>query len=448
VKIGRTKAWTVLWVAILVAAALSLPGCEESGGPEDTTPPNGTQITNPPDGSAINSSTINVRGRAEVGATVAVYVDGGYQASGVAAPAVPSDGRQGRFTVEGVNLGAEGPKTISAVVTDIYGNASAESVAVHITLDQTAPPLRSGGVIGAVWADTLGGVWQTSMPQVEFVGITDATPTDQRVRWGSREFLPDSTYAYPPAQPESVRFYVPITVPPLDPNNPEELVRYYVDVYDPAENVMSMPLDIFWVAAGRESTVAYDDGSYGSYLNRITGDVGYLLAVKFQAPTWANYVLGVQFYTMNDGLTNPENPMWPTTEPFMIYVWRVDQAEGTPVRPAVNTGLSTGEPWSYPEDQWVEFRFTTAINISSASQFPDKQFFAGMEWLHDDNPLFGIDLNIPIDYRSYIFDRETWTLQLLSDVMVRAIVSDLPSIGGAARTAVVTPTAVGVPTHR
>ena len=444
-KIGRTKTWTVLGVVCLVAVALSLPGCEENGGPRDNTPPAGTQITNPPDGSAVNSSTINVRGRAEVGATVAIYVDGAYQASGVAAPAVPGDGQQGRFTVEDVGLGTEGPKTISAVVTDIYGNASAESVAVRITLDQTAPPLRLESVIGAVWSDTLGGVWQTSMPQVEFVGVTDATPTEQRVRWGSREFLPDSTYAYPPAQPESVRFYVPITVPPLDPNNPEELVTYRVDVYDPAENVMSMPLDVFWVAAGKESTIAYDDGDYGSYLNSITGEVGYKLAVKFQAPDWANYVLGVRFHTMNDGIQNPENIMWPTTEPFVIFVWRVGQSDELPVDPPVNTGLSTGEPWSYPEDQWVEFRFTTAINISSASQFPGKDFFAGMEWLHRENPLFGIDLNIPLDYRSYIYDRETWTQQLLADVMVRAIVSDLPTIGGAARTATLTPTAGAVP---
>jgi hypothetical protein len=445
VKIGRTRAWTVLGVVALVAAAMSLPGCDNDGGPTDTTPPSGSRITNPADGTAVNSSTINVRGRAEVGATVDVYVNGGYQASGVAAPAVPSDGMQGRFTVEGVDLGDEGEKTVSAVVTDIYGNVSAEPVAVHITLDQTAPPLRVVGVTDAVWTDTLGGVWQTSMPQVEIVAITDATPTGQRVRWGSREFLPDSLYLFPPAQPESLRFHVPITVPPLDPDNPEELVRYHADVYDPADNVTTVPVDIFWVAAGKESTIAYDDGDYGSYLNSITGEVGYKLAVKFQAPDWANYVLGVRFHTMNDGIQNPENIMWPTTEPFVIFVWRVGQSDELPVDPPVNTGLSTGEPWSYPENQWVEFRFTTAINISSATQFPDKEFFAGMEWQNRQNPLFGLDLNIPIDYRSYIYDRETWTQQLLADVMVRAIVSDLPTIGGAARTATLTPTAGAVP---
>jgi hypothetical protein len=171
-----------------------------------------------------------------------------------------------------------------------------------------------------------------------------------------------------------------------------------------------------------------------------------MLAVKFQAPTWANYILGVQFHTMNDGLTNPINITWPTTQPFLIWIWRV--SGDVPLSPPVNEGLSTGEPYSYPEDEWVEFRLTSAVNISSAVQYPDKQFFAGMEWQTDYNPRIGYDTRTPIDYRSYVWDYEAWQLESTHDVLVRAIVSDLPSIGGMARVAVVEPTVVSIPAGR
>jgi len=423
--------------ALLLAAALMGAGCEQATMGPDNDPPTGSQITNPQDGSALNSPMINVRGRAEVGATIDVYVNDEYQSSGVASPAVPSNGRYGRFTVEGVELGDEGAKTIRAVVTDLYGNVAADPVEVHITLDQTPPPLAAEGVIGAVWSDTLGGVWQTSMPQVSFVGRTDATSSGQRARWGSNEFAPDSTYTFPgePGEPDSLRFFIPITVPPLDPENPEALVTYYAEAFDAAENVATVPVEIFWVAAGKETVLTYDDGDYGQYTNYITGGMGQMLAVKFQAPTWANYILGVQFHTMNDNQTNPQNPTWPTTQPFQIWIWHLN-SEGLPGTTA-NEGLSTGEPFSYPEDQWVEFRLTTAVNISSATQYPDKQFFAGMEWQTDYNPRFGYDLSVPIDYKSYLWDFEAWQLLSTYDVMIRAIVSDLPSIGGKARVATI-----------
>lgn len=437
------KERTCVGILLLAAATLAVTGCDQKGEPVDRTPPTGTYITNPADGSAVNSPLINVRGRAEVGATVDIFVDGAYQSSGVSSPAVPYDGEFGRFTVTGVQLGDEGQKVITATVTDIYGNVATEPVQVTITLDQTPPPLVAEDVLWAVWKDTLGGVWQTSMPQVTFVGRTDVTSSGQRLRWGSAESFPDSSYAYPVDQPESLRFYIPIDVPPLDPNNPEALVRYYVDAYDAARNVTTLPLDVFWVAAGKETTLAYDDGLYGAHTNWISAGVGQMLAVKFKAPTWANYIVGVRFHTMNDGITHPTNPTLPTTQPFLIWAWKVNQDTGLPGAPA-NQGLSTGEPYSYPEDEWVEFRLTTAVNISSAVQFPNREFFAGMEWLYSYNPRIGLDRDVPIDYKSYLWNLETWELQTTADIMIRAIVSDLPSIGGMARTAVVRPEAVTV----
>lgn len=449
-EIRPTRPCVFLGTLLLAAAALMGTGCEEKGMGPDNTPPTGSRITNPENGSALNSPVINVRGWAEVGATIDVYVNDEYQSSGVASPAAPSHATYGRFTVENVALGDEGPKTLRAVITDLYGNVSPYPIEVHITLDQTAPPLASEGVLGAVWSDTLGGVWRTSMPQVDFVGRTDATASGQRIRYGSNEFAPDSTYTFPggPGEPDSVRFYVPIPVPPLDPENPEALVRYYAEAFDAADNVASVPIDVFWVAAGKETVITYDDGSYGPHTNWITGGLRQMLAVKFQAPTWANYILGVQFHTMNDGQTNPQNPTLPTTQPFLIWIWRLNTEQLPNAATPANEGLSTGEPFSYPEDQWVEFRLTTAVNISSATQYPDKQFFAGMEWQSDNNPRFGYDPTTPIDYRSYVWDFETWQLQSIYDVMVRAIVSDLPSIGGKARVAVVEPVVESVSAGR
>ena len=78
----------------------------------DTTRRPGVQITNPVDGSALNKRVINVRGRAEVGATVKSSSTVWIKGSDVAHPPVPNDGLGGRFTVESVDLGAEGLKEI------------------------------------------------------------------------------------------------------------------------------------------------------------------------------------------------------------------------------------------------------------------------------------------------------------------------------------------------
>ncbi len=45
-------------------------GCSKDLMEPDIDPPSGSAITNPVDGSSLNRETINVRGRAEVGATI------------------------------------------------------------------------------------------------------------------------------------------------------------------------------------------------------------------------------------------------------------------------------------------------------------------------------------------------------------------------------------------
>ncbi len=433
---GRTR-----WLAMLAitAAAVGLvlaAGCSKTGVSSDKDPPAGTMITNPEDGASLSSQTINVRGRAEVGATVEIMVNGESKGTALASPAVPDDGGLGRFTVVGVHLGDEGAKTISAAVTDLYGNRASENVEIDILLDMTAPPVAFEPPIEGAELDPISGNWSTGLPALTLVGITNTTADGTRVRYGGiNEFLPTvyDTFEAPPG-PDAVRFWVPLTTPPLTVNNPDSLIRYYVEAFDYAGNVSSEQVSIDWVAEGKDTTLTWDDGSFGSINNQTTGQSGMKLATLFQAPTWANYVIGIHFFIMNDDVDNPNDPEAPSTKPFRALVWRPNQD----ILPGVeaNEGLNPGD--LYPEEAWLELVIPNAVNISNDTHFPDKQFFVGMEWLHRSNPVIGLDDTYPIDFKTYRNNWSLWEPLESHDAMIRAIVSDVPA-GELKRTAVLRP---------
>ena len=107
--------------AVLAAFALAFwVGCSKELVDPDEYPPEDSTISNPVHMSSLNEETINVRGRAEVGATIDVFVtdvlSGTELLGGTAAssPAVPDDGLGGRYTVEEVELGDEGMKILRA----------------------------------------------------------------------------------------------------------------------------------------------------------------------------------------------------------------------------------------------------------------------------------------------------------------------------------------------
>ncbi len=427
----RTKRFALAVAAVALLGAMLLGGCEKDLMQADTTPPSGSYITNPADGEALRSQIINVRGRAEVGATVEVTVSGiDSMWTGVAAPAVPNDGDQGRFTVENVNLGDEGMKTIRAVVTDLYGNTAREPVEIEVELDVTPPPINFEYVIDAE-LDSLGN-WATGLPNVTSVGWTDTTAAGARVRYGINYFYPD-TYVTIPGEIDTVRFWVPMNAPPLTGADPESLVQYYMESFDEAGNVSSEPFAVHWIAEGKDTVLTWDDGNYGSIGNEVTGQNGMKLAVWFQAPTWANYVVEIQYYVMNDNVDNPNDPQAPSTKPFIAYVWRPNQD----MRPGIpgTDGLNSGE--LYPEDTWLYLTLPNSVQITNNEWYPDKQFFVGMEWMHRNNPIFGLDDNLPIDYNSFRWNWTEWEQFTAHDAMVRAKVSDIPSAAG--RTAVIYP---------
>jgi hypothetical protein len=434
---NAARSAAVLLVVAAACVALS-SGCSKDLMSADTSPPTGSQITHPEDGAALRSGITDVRGRAEVGATIEIGINGDFSAQ-YRASAWP-DGRgegTGRFTVERVDLGDEGPKEIEAVVTDVFGNRSEETVLISVIVDTTPPDVAFVNLRDAQW-DEEEGRWTTGVPRIILVCTSDATASGARVRYGINDFRPDSLGA----EGDRIRYRIPMASPPLSAANPEQLVSYEIQAFDEAGNVDSELLSVLWAAAGKETLLSWDDGEPNFIQDFVTGQNGWQLAVLFQAPPWANYVMGAEFYIMNDNQTNPEDPQAPSTEPFRIYVWRPTQDD----RPGVkaNDGYTPcGSYGCYPEDQIVGWDLPNAVDITNHQHFPNKKFFLGMEWLHRSNPRIGLDRDEPIDSKSFLWDWESWEMLTL-DAIVHARVSDLQSGAGGARTAILKPVAVGL----
>lgn len=418
--------WMTPLVLLALLASVALwSGCAKDLMEADTDPPTGSQITNPVDGSALNSPVIDVRGRAEVGATVEILVNGDPKGSDVANPPAPSEGGLGRFTVVDVDLGEEGSKEIRGIVIDLYGNRATSDLEIGVTLDMQAPPVVFETLMDAQW-DTVEGepMWQTGVPAVTLIGRTDTTAASARVRYGINEFTPESTFVFPgePGEPDSVRFWVKMTSPPLTPTNPDSLVTYYLEALDEAGNTSSEALQLNWAAAGKETALSWDDSDYGSIGNRVTGQAGMAIAVQFQAPPWANYVTGMEIFYMNDFVTNPNDPQAPTTAPFLAYVW---EPTGD-LRPGqhANEGYTPFDWYQAPEDTLIGFYFNNAVDITNNADFPDKQFCVGLEFQFRNNPIIGFDVNEPIDSRSFRWNWQEWE-RANADYIIHAIVSDL-----------------------
>ncbi len=434
--------------AVLVALGLVFwAGCSKDLLEPDVEAPSGSAITNPVDGSSLNSDTLNVRGRAEVGATIKIYVnDDDYNnapaGTAVSSPAVPNDGLGGRFTVEEVGLGAEGVKSIRARITDLYGNEVHPDLTPTITivLDQTAPPLGLKGLQGAAWVDTVGlwgdGYWESGLPEVIVSGSTDTSAAGARLRSGIDQY---NANALPPAPGSSiVDFTINVPSPPLSGGHADTLIRYFLESFDAAGNVADSLLFLHWEVEGREEELKHDDGVYNSHDHAVTGRPGQRIAVGFQAPTWANYVTKMIFYNANDNTVNPEDPEADSTQPFTAWVWRsVSDMPGATGNdgyvPFPNYGV-------YPEDEWIIVTFPTAINITDNSHYPDKKFFVGLEWEYRNSPHIYEDHSDPIAYRSFFYNWDTWEIRSEANTMIRAVVSDVPSLEGKGRELVLTPT--------
>ena len=440
----------VIPAAVLAAFGLVFwAGCSKDLLEPDVEAPSGSAITNPIDGSSLNSDTLNVRGRAEVGATVRIYVnDDDYSnapaGTAVSSPAVPNDGLGGRFTVEEVSLGAEGVKSIRARITDLYGNEVHPNLTPTITiiLDQTPPPIRLKGLEGAVWVDTLGlwgdGYWESGLPEVIVSGSTDTSAAGARLRFGIDQY---NASEFPPAPGSGIiDFTINVPSPPLSGGHADTLIRYFLESFDAAGNVADSLLFLHWEVEGEEEELWYDDGVYNAHDHTVTGRPGQKIAVGFQAPTWANFVTKMKFYNANDNRPNPEDPEAPSTDPFTAWVWRTT---GTKPGFAGNDGYVPFPEYAmYPEDRWITVTFPTAINITDNSHYPDKQFFVGLEWEYRNSPHIYEDHSEPIAFKSFFYNWNEWEVRTQANTMIRAVVSDVPSLDGKGRELVLTPTRV------
>ncbi len=439
-RTGR-RAWPIALTALALLTLGLAAGCGtvETMGP-DTNPPTGTTVSNPENGSAVNSETINVRGRAEVGAELKIYVNDVLSGTAVAAPTTPYDGRQGRYTVEGVSLGVEGQKTIRVVATDLYGNVAENPVLVSIELDMTAPPVVFETINPP--EDVTYNIeelrWETGVPRVRLVGRTDTLAAGARVRYnGINTFEPDSTYAFAAGAglPDSLRFWVPMTVPQLTSANPDSQITYFVEAYDYAGNTSSVPVELYWNAEGKDTVMTHvviDEPI--SFQDYVTGQSGMMIAAGYQAPVWANYVIGIRYFIGNDGETDPQNPQTPTTKPFTAWVWRPNNDSTPQPGATANDGMNSGS--QYPEMEWLELMLPNAVDISSNEQFPNKVFFVGLEWNNRNNPPVGLDATVgEVDFNSWRLPwYPPWELLETADLMIEAIVSDIPNVTESART--------------
>jgi len=448
-----TRWWPVLGLIVIASAVLfAWVGCStvEPMGPDDD-PPTGMVITNPLDGASLNTEVVNIRGHAEVGATLRAYVNGVLVGSALSWPAGDEDPAAppsfGNFTIDDVELGGEGRKRLGVLASDLYGNQAADTVMITVTVDTTRPPLTVENVIDADWKEAEQ-YWETNKPSVTIVGRSDksiaasVTETDTtyvgiRVILENAEYEPDATEVYSAGGSDSVRFWASIPTPPLMWPDPDTLATYLVQAYDAAGNVATSPTRIYWNVTGRDTVLRWDDGDYGSIGNKIEGSTGQRLAVKFRAPAWASYVTQIHYFIMNDDVPGDPNPNDPTTAPFTAYVWKLDPMTEQPGSPG-NSGMNSGG--FYPEVEWLELTLPNAVNISDPEDYPSKQFYVGIEWLERFNPVIGEDSSDPIDFRSWFFsDPEAgWSLRN-KDTMIRAVVSDVPISAGGGRTAIVYP---------
>jgi hypothetical protein len=234
----------------LLAAAVAV-GCESVSAPNVVAPAS-VRITGPEDGSFVNSEIIDVRGQAELGTLVYVYVDGAFRGSGTAYQTQPPQDLA-VFRVEDVDLGSEETeKTIVAVAADAGGNTAEQGDTVTVVLDLTPPPADIGRIDGAV--ETGPGEWEASGPWVDVYGRTDTTAIIVRVRWQTPDFIidytPEDTEVIPgePGEPDSLRARFSISGPFL-PAGVDSTRAYAFQTIDPADNYSQSFFTVRWVGA-------------------------------------------------------------------------------------------------------------------------------------------------------------------------------------------------------
>ncbi len=246
-------------LALLAAAVVAGCDCENVSAPYIVSSGR-VQITGPEDGSFVNSQVIDVRGQAELGTLVHVYVDGVFGGSGVTFQTEPPQ-ELATFRVEHVDLGPdEIEKTIAAVAADEQGNTADQGDTVAVVLDLTPPPADLERIEGAQEIEP--GTWQASGPWVDVWGRTDTTAIIVRVRWQTVDYPPEEYEVFPgePGEPDSMRVRFRINGPFALSVRPDSSRAYAFQTIDAADNYTQSFFVVQWTT-GSSDCQASDDAT-------------------------------------------------------------------------------------------------------------------------------------------------------------------------------------------
>jgi len=137
--------------------------------------------------------------------------------------------------------------------------------------------------------------------------------------------------------------------------------------------------------ARRDTLFAWDDGEVD---DSVYGRAGTAVGVMFIAHPPTTYVTEIHVYTEYDCCMYPDQPYIPLRE-FLVRVWTPSLGyPPVPWRP-VGRGAYSGE--EYPEQAWVSLVLPQPVRIDSDLYYPDRVFFAVVEWEHTCSPFIGID---------------------------------------------------------
>jgi len=154
-----------------------------------------------------------------------------------------------------------------------------------------------------------------------------------------------------------------------------------------------------------EAVLSWDDGDPDAFCGADR------VAVWFQAPGWATHVVAVHVWF--GGESSP-----------MCTVW-LNRASGEwpylPGPPA-NSGLHVDQ---VPGGTWAVLPLPDPVDITNAGHFPDRVFFAGIEFETQSPDAVGVDTDPPVHGKSFVCYWGDCDWYGLGDLMIRAVVSDI-----------------------
>jgi hypothetical protein len=163
--------------------------------------------------------------------------------------------------------------------------------------------------------------------------------------------------------------------------------------------------------ARRDTVLVWDDGSVDDWM---TGTPWNMMAIRFQAPDWATHVTEIQFYVRHSGSSGSSQ--------FHARVWaRTHMTSGSPGDPVSDPVLVSVSDSSW---HWVSVSLPAPVSIEDPLQFPDRWFYAGLEWLDYEETDVGLDLTEPCGGMTWYFMPPDAWIPIDGDAMIRTVVSD------------------------